>query len=270
MMSAHGGSFTGRVAVVTGGASGIGRACVELLAARGARVVVADRNEEGASMVARAVGAEARSVDVSDKPAMARLADAIERDVGPVDMVVANAGIIQSKPAAPEELDVATWDAIMAVDLRGAYLTNTEFGRHMAKRGRGSIVNIASVAGMRSVPLHAYGAAKAAVIHMTTTLAAEWGRSGVRVNAVSPGYVLTPVIEDAIARGLRDPKVMEENSALGRMVMPIEIARAVAFLLSDDASAITGINLPVENGWLVTGSWHTYGGIRGSRSRADH
>lgn len=266
-MSGRVDQFAGRIAVVTGGASGIGRACVEVLVDRGARVVVADRNGEGALAVARAVGGEARVVDVSDQGAMAELADGIEAEIGPVDMVVANAGIIQSKPARPEDLDIPVWDSIMAVDLKGAYLTNAEFARHMAKRGRGAIVNIASVAGMRSAPLHAYGAAKAGVIHMTTTLAAEWGRSGIRVNALSPGYVLTPIIEDAIARGLRDPKVMEENSALGRMVMPIEVAKAVAFLLSDDASAITGINLPVENGWLVAGSWHTYGGIRGPRPR---
>ncbi|HKT72054.1 MAG TPA: SDR family oxidoreductase [Steroidobacteraceae bacterium] len=268
-MIGQAGQFAGRIAVVTGGASGIGRACVEVLAERGARVVIVDSNEPGALAVARALGGEARVADVSDPAQMVRLADGIENEIGPVDMVVANAGIIQSTPAMPEELDLATWDTIMAVDLRGAYLTNAQFARHMTKRGRGSIVNIASVAGMRSAPLHAYGAAKAGVIHMTTTLAAEWGRSGIRVNAVSPGYVLTPILQEAIARGLRDPKVMEENSALGRMVMPIEIAKSVAFLLSDDASAITGINLPVENGWLVTGSWHTYGGIRGPRRRFD-
>ena len=258
-------SFNGKVAVITGGASGIGRSCAAILAQRGARVVIVDRDAKGGARVAEEIDGVARTADVSDPAAMAAIAIAIEAELGPVEFVVCNAGIIQSKPTAPEELSIETWDAIMAVDLRGVYLTCVEFARHMTSRGRGSIVNIASVAGMRSTPLHAYGAAKAAVVHLTTTLAAEWGRSGIRVNTVSPGYVLTPIIEDAIAKGLRDLKIMEENSALGRIVAPIAVARAVAFLLSDEASSITGINLPVDNGWLVTGSWHTYGGIRGPR-----
>ena len=261
--------FDGRIAVVTGAASGIGRATAELLAERGAKVVLVDLDLEAAESVAAEIGGVARKADVSDQAAMRDLAEWVEENVGPVEMVVANAGIIQSKPVPPEELDVATWDAIMAVDLRGAYLTCAEFARFMTRRGRGAIVNVASVAGMRSAPLHAYGPAKAGVIHLTKTLAAEWGRSGVRVNAVSPGYVLTPVLQRAIDEGLRDPTVMEENSALGRMVMPNDIARAIAFLVSDEASAITGINLPVENGWLVTGSWHTYGGLRKARSAND-
>jgi len=260
------GSLVGRIAVVTGAASGIGRACAELLAQRGARVVLVDRDVEGANRVARIIGGDVRQADVGLKSEMTAVAASIESKIGPVDFVVANAGIIQNEPCSPERIDVNLFDSIMAVDVRGVFLTCTEFGGYMAKRGKGSIVNIASVAGMRSVPLHAYGPAKAAVIQLTQTLAAEWGRSGVRVNAVSPGYVLTPVIEAAIASGRRDPKTMEQNSALGRMVMPAEIARAVAFLLSDDASAITGINLPVDNGWLVTSSWHTYGGLRSSRA----
>lgn len=259
----------GKIAVVTGGASGIGRATAELLAERGARVVIADINLDAAQAVAEPLGAMARQADVSDQLGMRALAQEIESNLGPVEMVVANAGIIQSRPAPPEEIDVATWDAIMAIDVRGAFHTSVEFARFMARRKRGAIVNVASVAGIRSAPLHAYGPAKAAVIHMTKTLAAEFGRSGVRINAVSPGYVLTPVIEQAIASGLRDVAVMEENSALGRMVMPREIAQAIAFLLSGESSAITGINLPVENGWLVTGSWHTYGGLRGPRKQGE-
>jgi len=96
-------------------------------------------------------------------------------------------------------------------------------------------------------------------------LAAEWGRSGVRVNAVSPGYTLTPALQSAIDKGQRDVSLLNENSALGRMVSTEEVARAVCFLASEDASAITGANLPVDCGWLVTPSWHTYGGLRPAR-----
>jgi len=114
--------------------------------------------------------------------------------------------------------------------------------------------------------LHAYTPAKAAVIAMTECLAAEWGRSGVRVNAVSPGYTRTPALQAAIDHGQRDVTSLKENSALGRLVEPEEIACAVAFLVSDDALAITGINLPVDAGWLVATSWNTYGGLRPARS----
>jgi NAD(P)-dependent dehydrogenase (short-subunit alcohol dehydrogenase family) len=101
---------------------------------------------------------------------------------------------------------------------------------------------------------------------MTECLAAEWGRSGVRVNAVSPGYTRTPALQAAIDRGQRDVTALEDNSALGRMVEPEEIAKAVAFLASGDAAAITGVNLPVDAGWLVATSWHTYKGLPGKRN----
>ena len=107
-----------------------------------------------------------------------------------------------------------------------------------------------------------YAPAKAAVVAITECLAAEWGPAGIRVNAVSPGHTLTPALQDAIDKGERDVATLERNNALGRMVQPVEVARAVAFLASTDAGAITGINLPVDCGWLVTGSWHSYGGLR--------
>jgi NAD(P)-dependent dehydrogenase (short-subunit alcohol dehydrogenase family) len=132
----------------------------------------------------------------------------------------------------------------------------------MADRGHGAIVNIASIVASRSVPLHAYAPAKAAVVAITECLAAEWGPAGIRVNAVSPGHTLTPALQDAIDKGERDVATLERNNALGRMVQPVEVACAVAFLASSDAGAITGINLPVDCGWLVTGSWHSYGGLR--------
>ena len=257
--------FEGKVAVVTGGASGIGQSCVEILAARGARVVIADLNEEAARRVAKATGAAAYGLDVMSEKDIEEVAARIEQEVGPVDMLINSAGIIQGNPVPPEELAMDVWDRVVSVDLRGNYLTCLSFGKRMAVRGAGSIVNIASVTAIRSAPLHAYAPAKAAVVHMTQCLAAEWGRSGVRVNVISPGYCMTPVIKEAIEKGLRDPRLMEDTSALGRMVMPDEVAKAAAFLLSDDASAITGVNLPVENGWLVATSWATYGGVRARR-----
>ncbi len=248
------------VAVVTGGASGIGAACCRELAARGAQIVLLDRNER-VNTVAREINGRAWIVDVADETALARCADAIEAEVGPVEILVNSAGVIQV-PLPPDRLSMTNWDEVVRVDQRGTYVAAVVFGTRMAKRRRGSIVNIASVAGMRSMPLHAYAPAKAAVIAITECLAAEWGPSQVRVNAVSPGYTRTPALQAAIDKGERDVSALERNAALGRLVEPAEIARAVAFLSSADAAAITGANLPVDCGWLVAGSWHTYGGLR--------
>jgi NAD(P)-dependent dehydrogenase (short-subunit alcohol dehydrogenase family) len=122
---------------------------------------------------------------------------------------------------------------------------------------------------MRSMPLHAYAPAKAAVISITECLAAEWGPANVRVNAVSPGYTRTPALQAAIDRGERDVSSLAGNAALGRMVEPEEIAKVVAFLASADAAAMTGANIPVDCGWLVTPSWHTYGGLRTPAGRGN-
>jgi NAD(P)-dependent dehydrogenase (short-subunit alcohol dehydrogenase family) len=182
--------------------------------------------------------------------------------LGPVEILVNCAGIIQV-PLPPDRLSMTTWDEIVRVDQRGTYLAAVVFGTRMVARRRGNIVNIASVAGMRSMPLHAYAPAKAAVIATTECLAAEWGPAQVRVNSVSPGYTRTPALQGAIDKGERDVSNLENNAALGRLVEPVEIARAVAFLAGPDAAAITGVNLPVDCGWLVVGSWNTYGGLRG-------
>lgn len=248
------------VAVVTGGASGIGAACCRELAARGARVALVDRDQR-VHAVARETSGRGWIADVADETAIKQCADSIEAEWGPVEILVNSAGVIQV-PVPPHRLSMANWDEVVRVDQRGTYLAALVFGTRMAARGRGSIINIASIAGMRSMPLHAYAPAKAAVIAMTECLAAEWGPAQVRVNAVSPGYTRTPALQDAIDKGERDIAALARNAALGRLVEPIEIARAVAFLAGNEAAAITGVNLPVDCGWLVAGSWHTYGGLR--------
>src|SRR6185503_17860386 len=210
-----------------------------------------DRSER-VNTVAREVNGRAWIVDVADETALARCADAIEAEVGPVEILVNSAGVIQV-PLPPDRLSMTNWDEVVRVDQRGTYVAAVVFGTRMAKRRRGSIVNIASVAGMRSMPLHAYAPAKAAVIAITECLAAEWGPAQVRVNAVSPGYTRTPALQAAIDKGERDVSALAGNSALGRLVEPTEIARAVTFLAGPDAAAITGVNLPVDCGWLVAG-----------------
>ncbi|MGV3552038.1 SDR family NAD(P)-dependent oxidoreductase [Rhizobium sp.] len=257
----------GRVALVTGGASGIGAACAELLAEAGARVVIADLKAEDAEAHAAAIGAVARAVDISSEESVRELIDGIESGIGPIDIIVHSAGIAQM-PRSPEEFRQASWDKIIAVDLRGTYLVSTQAGARMARRGRGSIVNIASIAGSMPGPLHAYGPAKAGVVMMTANLAGEWGRSGVRINCLSPGHTLTKFIREKIEAGARDAAPLADFTALGRMVLPEEIANAVLFLASDMSSAVTGVNLLVDCGASITGGWRPYGWVPAERGAA--
>jgi NAD(P)-dependent dehydrogenase (short-subunit alcohol dehydrogenase family) len=257
-------NFAGRIAVITGGASGIGAACSRMLAERGARVVVTDRDLARAQALAGEIGGTALALDVGRRAANDDAAAEIEARLGPVDILVTSAGVLQ-RPLRAELLSEADVEEVVRIDQIGTWNSAVAFGARMARRGQGSIVTIASIAGMRSMPLHAYSPAKAAVIEMTRCLAAEWGRSGVRVNAVSPGFTLTPALAHAIAAGERDPGLLEGASAQGRMVTPEDIAEAVLFLASDAARSITGVNLPVDAGWLVAGSWATYGGLPPAR-----
>lgn len=245
--------MTARRIVVTGGASGIGAAIAMLARERGLDVVAIDiRPGEGDWPV---------PVDVSDEEAVEAAAAAIEAEHGPVDGLVNAAGIL-GKMHPPDRLRMRDWDREMAVDLRGTYLACRAFGTRMAGRRTGGIVNIASVAGMISGPIHGYGPAKAGVISLTQTLAAEWGPRGVRVNAVSPGFTRTPALEAGVAAGALDRDRLTRHAALKRLVDPLEIAKPVLWLLGEEASAITGVNLPVDAGFLSGITWDVYGGLR--------
>ena len=247
--------------LITGGASGIGAAVAKRFRQNGAKVVIADRRLDVAHAVAREIEAHAYLLDVGEHDEVVTVISEIERDIGPIETLVNCAGPLQNTDR-PEDLTMTAWDKITDVHLRGTYMVTVAVGTRMAKRRSGSIVTVASVMGMRSGPLHAYGPAKAALINLGEGLAAEWGPQNVRVNTVSPGFVQTP----ALAKGLRSDVLVKErlerSSALGRLVTADEIANAILFLASDQASAITGCNLPVDAGYLVTGSWTAYGGLR--------
>ena len=258
----------GRIAAVTGGARGIGQSVVEQLAARGARVVILDLNEELGQELARKVDGHFYRLDIGDDQAVSATVAQIEKEVGFVEHFAANAAIIQRKFLPPEELTLDEWDAMFRIDLRGTYHSCVEFGKRMARKGRGSIVAVASIAGARSAPNHIYSAAKAGVIEVAANLAVEWGRSGVRVNSVSPGFTKTPAVLDAISAGFRSEQKFSEYTALGRMMEPSELAAAMVFLLSDQASAITGVNLPVDAGWSAATNWVAWNGVPPARERA--
>lgn len=252
------------ITVVTGGASGIGAACVRHLAQRGDQVVSLDLAGTWSDASMRKLGVSAYACDVTDEQAMRQMAVQIEENHGPVTALVNSAGVLQHR-LPPDRLSMTEWDRVVDIDQRGTYLACAIYGSRMVELGGGAIVNIASITSLRSSPLHAYGPAKAAVAAMTACLAAEWGRSGVRVNAISPGYVLTEALQAAIDRKDRNPDDLTSQAAMGRMVTPDEVADSVGFLLSPAAKAITGINLPVDAGWLAGSTWQTYGGVPGPR-----
>jgi NAD(P)-dependent dehydrogenase (short-subunit alcohol dehydrogenase family) len=253
------------IVVVTGGASGIGEACVREFAKNGATVAIVDIAKDSGQRLAEEVQGSFYYANVVEEGDILRAADNIEADFGAVHTLITSAGIGQVL-SPPEELSMENWDLVVDTNFRGTYVTCAIFGSRMASRGYGTIVTIASITGMRATPVHAYGPSKSAIISLTAGLAAEWGRSGVRVNAVSPGFTLTAPVQAAFDSGQRDRSLIEDNTALRRLVRPDEVAKAVAYLASDEASAITGINLPVDAGWLTVGPQHTYGGIPPART----
>ena len=249
-----------RLAVVIGGANGIGEATCRLMVTRGWRIVIADRDIEAAQRVAQDIGAVAVAMDLANEDDVDRAASAIMTSEGlPNALVVAGAVFQDVLP--PERLPMDVWQRTMQVNLTGTWLANRAFGVPMATERRGSIVNIASIAALGSMPVHAYGTSKAAVLALTRNLAGEWGRAGVRVNAVSPGSTLVPRVEARVKSGryAADPGTF---TALGRMVRANEVAEAIEFLASDRASAITGVNLVVDAGWDVASTWAQFGGVR--------
>ena len=248
------------IAAVTGGAGGIGAACVERLAATGWRVVVLDRNVDGARAVAARHRAVAHPIDLADADSIREAAAFVEREIGPCAGLACVAAHLEN-PHRPQDQDADEWEAILRVNLTGTFRTLTAFGTAMVARGRGAIVTIGSITAYNSSPLMAYGPTKAAIVNMARNFAVSWGRSGVRVNTVSPGPTRTPAVEASYARGERDPETMIRQTALGRLVKPTEVANAVAFLLSDEANAITGIELNVDAGVLAAQLWHMYGGV---------
>jgi NAD(P)-dependent dehydrogenase (short-subunit alcohol dehydrogenase family) len=250
-----------RIGVVFGGGNGIGAACCRLMQQRGWQVAVADFDADGANKVAREVNGIACHVDVRDPDAVARVADEVETQLGPPTGLVVSSGTFQDNvPVQNTPADAL--ERILAVNFAGTHHVNRTFGLRMAARGRGSIVNLASVTGQASTPLNIYGPTKAAIINMARSLAGEWARSGVRVNSVSPGVTLVPRVVERRRTGARYGANLDEQMALGRCVEPSEVAEPVEFLLSDRASAITGIDIVVDCGWLVGSLWNTYGGVR--------
>lgn len=245
--------------VVTGGGSGIGAAVARTFAAQGYHIGIIDLNPENAATVAAEIGPVASHfvADILDQESLGKVHATLAKSQPAVAGLVNCAGIAQA-PVSIEELNVADWERVLDSHVKGTLLPCKEFGAAMAKRGRGAIVNLASVVGLHPGPVSAYGPAKAAVINLTQILAIEWASRGVRVNAVAPGWTDTPFLQ---RRG-RDFAPIINAVPMGRLLGPDEIADVVAFLISPAARAITGVTIPIDGGFVAGLGWSPYGGFR--------
>lgn len=245
-------SLEGRVAVVTGAASGLGQAIAVGLVAAGARVGCLDRDDAPNRDTAASMGdgAVAYAVDVTDREAVETAVDGVCAELGSLDVAVNCAGIGGRSPAVdyPDEL----WDRVLAVNLTGTFNVCRAVGRHMLAAGSGSIVNIASIGGMVGYPGSiGYQASKGGVVQMTRTLAMEWAEHGIRVNAVAPSQFETAIV---LAQWEQEPDMratFEAKTPLGRIGTPDEIVGPVVFLASDAAAMVTGHILAVDGGYLA-------------------
>lgn len=262
--------LAGRVAVVTGGGSGIGRAISLRFASEGAAVVAADlipeRAEETAKLITeaggKAIGVEA---DVSKEAAVIAMAERAREAFGTVNILVNNAGL--SRGADVRTIDEETWDLNLDVVLKGPFFCSKALLQGMIDQGGGVILNIVSVNGLTGIGEEPYSAAKAGLINLTQNMAVRHGPDGVRVNAIAPGTIVTPIWNSTVEK---DPGVFDRISQLyplRRVGTPEDIASAALFLASDDANWITGTTLVVDGGLLAgTDAFRQASGGGGNKS----
>jgi len=241
----------GRVALVTGGGNGIGRATCHALAQAGAHVAVTDVDQAAASNVAAEIGGEAHPLDVADEAQVRDVVAAIAGRHGRLDILVNNAGLGARMPSV--EMPTERWRQVLAVNVDGGFFCAREAGRHMLGASRGAVVNVASIMGLVGgvhYPNLAYHTAKGAIVNFTRALACEWAPQGVRVNAVAPTFARTRLTEPLLAEEAMAARLMQDTP-MGRFVEPEEVAAAILFLASDAAAMITGVTLPVDGGWTA-------------------
>jgi NAD(P)-dependent dehydrogenase (short-subunit alcohol dehydrogenase family) len=247
-----------KVTIITGGASGMGRVAAGLFAREGARLVLADVSEEAVESAAadvRAAGGQATAVvaDVSREDDARRMVDHAVATFGRVDVLYNNAGIMPAADHSVIDTDVQTWDAVMAVNVRGVFLGCKYAIPRMVDQGAGSIINIASFVAILgcSVPQDAYTASKGAVLSLTRSLAVQFGPHGVRSNAICPGPVETPLLMDWLVKDEEAKRIRLARNPTGRFGKPEEIVWMAVYLASDESRWTNGASLVVDGGITV-------------------
>ncbi len=248
----------GKVAIVTGGSRGIGKAIALAFAREGADVVVAvDRDIKGAKDVIAEVERIGRRglvvrADVSRKGEVDEMVEKTVDEFGKIDILVNNAGIAQVIPSL--EVEESEWRRVIDINLSGVFYCSQAAGKVMARQMEGNIINIASISGAAAYPMRAaYCSSKSAVIMLTKVLAIEWAKYNIRVNAIAPGYVETKLVQDLVSRGVLDVEALKRRIPMRRLAKPEEIAKVAVFLASDDSSYITGETIFVDGGWMAYG-----------------
>ena len=251
------GMLAGKVILVTGGSTGIGRATAQILARDGATVVIADlQDAEGArtleSIKDSGGKAEYQHVDVSDYAAVRVLVSGIAARHGGLDCAFNNAGI-EGPTAKIMDLAIEDWQRVIAINLTGVYICmKCELEQMLKQKRGGAIVNTASAAGLIGIPgAAAYNSAKHGVVGLTKTVALEYARANIRVNAVCPGFIETPMLDRVTDASVKIRQQLIGTVPLRRVAQPHEIGDAVAWLMSDKSSYVTGVALPVDGGWVA-------------------
>jgi D-threitol dehydrogenase (NAD+) len=242
-------SLDGKLAVVTGGASGIGAAIVDAYAAKGATVVVLDKAVDAAQhKVSDGNAAAAFGCDVTNEQSVVDAVSAVKAQFGRIDVLINSAGIAVTDPA--EQLTVEDWDKTMAINLRGAFLVSQQIGRIMLDQGSGTVISLASQAATIALPGHlAYCASKFGLVGMTKVLALEWAARGVTANTISPTVVMTPLAKELWDNP--EGEALKAQIPTGRFAEPDEIAAVAVFLASDAAKMINGVDLLVDGGYTI-------------------
>jgi NAD(P)-dependent dehydrogenase (short-subunit alcohol dehydrogenase family) len=252
-------NFEGKTVLITAGGTGIGKAAALEFAREGARVLITGRREDKLAEAVREAGAEGLGIlytvsDISREEDCRLAVELAANEFGGPDILFNNAGVLIS--AAMHETTTAAWETMFGVNVRGAWLMSKFAIPHMLSRGRGWIVNNASIVGLRGFAgLSAYTASKGALIQLTRSMALEYADKGINVNAVCPGTTVTPLVTEGFMKRVPDPeegmRFMKALHPMGRLALPEEVARAVLFLCDERSGFITGAALPVDGGWCA-------------------
>lgn len=252
-------NFEGKSVLITGGGTGIGKAAALEFAREGASVLITGRREDKLAEAVREAALEGLRIrlavsDVSREEDCRGAVELAVREMRGLDILFNNAGVLM--PGPMHETTAAAWEATFGVNVRGAWLMSKFAIPHMLERGRGWIVNNASIVGLKGFAgLSAYTASKGAVIQLTRSMALEYSAQGINVNAVCPGTTVTPLLTEGFMKRVPDPdeglRFMESLHPMGRLALPEEVARAVLFLCDERAGFVTGAALPVDGGWCA-------------------